>query len=164
VTLLLEAGANVNVHGWNSITALHHAANHGELSIAKALLEKGVEVDPIAGEGWGFSTPLHLAAENEHLEIVELLIEKGANVNKRGPKGNTALLLTCSSKSLACLERLIKGNARIDARNDKKQTCSRLAAINGYSDILKILVESCLDPNLINAVNENGNTPLHNAI
>jgi ankyrin repeat protein len=164
VTLLLEAGADVNVRGWDSITALHHAARHGELSIAKALFEKGAEVDPVAGEGWGFSTPLHLAAENGYLEVVELLIKRGAEVNKRGPEGYTALLLTCSSGFPACLEHLIKENARIDARNDKKQTCFHLAAMNGYLDVLKILVEKCSDLNLINAVDENGDTPLHSAI
>ncbi len=164
VTLLLEAGADVNVLGYNSTAALHQAANNGELSIAKALFEKGAKVDPVAGEEWDFSTPLHLAAENGHLEVVELLIEKGADVNKRRSEGNTALLLTCSSGSLACLERLIKGNARIDARNDTKQTCFHLAAMNGYSDILETLVQKRPDPNLINAVDENGETPLHSTI
>jgi uncharacterized protein len=157
VTLFLETGANVNIRGWYNTTALHHAVKYGELRTAKALLEKGAEVDPVTGEGWNFRTPLHIAAQWGYIEVIEFLIQKGA-------EGYTPLLITCVSRFPACLERFIKENAKIDARNNVEQTCFHLAAMNGYLDILKILVDKCSDPKLINSTDIEGDTPLHSAM
>jgi ankyrin repeat protein len=164
VMLLLEAGADVNVHGWNGVTALHRAAKHGDLNIAKELLRRGAEVDPICTEGWGFRTPLHVAAEQNSCKVLELLINNGANIERPGPDGYNALLLTCSNGFPACLELLLKAGARTDARNDKKETCFHLAADNGCSAILETLFEKCLDHDLVNSGDAEGDTPLHIAV
>jgi ankyrin repeat protein len=164
VELLLEAGADLNIHGWNGATALHHAVKYGDLGTAKELLRRGAEVDPICTSGWGFRTPLHLAAEHNFSEVLELLINNGANIERTGPDNFNALLLACSNGSSACLELLLKAGARTDPRDDKERTCFHVAAQNGHSDILKILFDKGLGEDLINSGDSEGDTPLHIAV
>lgn len=71
VSLLLAAGANANDREEPSgLTALHLAANTGQVEVVRKRLESGSEVD--AGHSLG--TPLHFAAAGGSDEAVELLI------------------------------------------------------------------------------------------
>ncbi|KAI9766850.1 MAG: hypothetical protein M1839_004755 [Geoglossum umbratile] len=164
VTLLLDAGAEVNIHGWNEATALHHVAKHGNIYIAEQLLRKGTEVDSISAGGWGPITPLHIAAQEGFREVLELLMSEGADIERVGPGGDTALLMTCYFGHSACLGSLLKAGVRIDSRDDRKQTAFHLAASRGHLAILKGLFENRPDPELINSGDDGGNTPLHCAI
>ncbi len=66
--------------------ALVYACMHGHIDAARFLLERGAEVNAIAG-GFDFSgTALHYAALNGHREMVEYLLAHGADVNIRDTK------------------------------------------------------------------------------
>ncbi|KAI0377048.1 ankyrin repeat-containing domain protein [Hypomontagnella monticulosa] len=81
VKLFLDHGADPNSKN-SGYTALHSAAEHGNLSIARLLIAYGAAIDPRDDQSQ--RTPLHLAAEAGHLHIVDYLITMGANVNARG--------------------------------------------------------------------------------
>ncbi|MGE0010135.1 MAG: ankyrin repeat domain-containing protein [Candidatus Babeliales bacterium] len=78
VEQLLATGINVNDYEGES--ALHAAAQKGDLALAKLLLEHGADVHAKSYEaGW---TPLHQAAAFGHLALLELLVAHGANVQE----------------------------------------------------------------------------------
>lgn len=86
--LLIEAGAEVNhqsrVGYFEDHTALHAAAERGELEMVTLLLKH--KADPRAiggGEYFAGVTPLHLAAKRGHLEVAKALLKSGADVNAR---------------------------------------------------------------------------------
>ena len=59
---------------------------HGHIAAAKLLLERGAQINAIAG-GFDYSgTALHYAALNGHRAMVEWLIEQGADVTIRDTK------------------------------------------------------------------------------
>ena len=58
--------------------------------MAKLLLEKGVEDQPIFGHGHG-QTPLSWAARNGHEAAMKLLREKGAELDSKDKNGRTPL-------------------------------------------------------------------------
>lgn len=62
------------------LNALHIAAQLGNASVMKMLIDKGMDVnvvcDPTGCPGW---TPLHWAAQTGHEDAVELLLQRGAN-------------------------------------------------------------------------------------
>ena len=60
-----------------SMTPLLLACSGGHAAIARALLEKGADVEARGQLG---SAPLHWAAEHAHLDTVRLLLDKGAQV------------------------------------------------------------------------------------
>jgi ankyrin repeat protein len=91
VTLLLEAGADVNAKGDSGVTALHLAAFNGNMQIAEALLKAGSEVNAV-----GFrhnDTPLHVAALHGHANVVKLLLAYGADANAENMLHKTPLQL-----------------------------------------------------------------------
>lgn len=77
VSLLVDAGSDVNVKTTTGATPLHFAAASGSAEAVIALLEHGAEVDakePL----WG-QTPLMFAAAAGRVAVVEALVEHGAN-------------------------------------------------------------------------------------
>lgn len=69
-TLLIEAGADVNVaqrHGW---TPLHGAAHGGDVEIVTLLIARGADVDARNDDGL---TALDMARERRHSEVAALL-------------------------------------------------------------------------------------------
>lgn len=64
------------------------AGDDGEVGLAKAFIEFGINIDQVNIEG---NTPLHLAAESgkDNLEVVQILVEAGADVNAVNKKGET---------------------------------------------------------------------------
>ena len=73
----LESGTNIEcVRGKASFRVLHRAAEAGNKSMVRFLIQKKANVNATAMQGW---TPLDLALKEEHVEVVELLRKHGAN-------------------------------------------------------------------------------------
>ena len=86
VRRLAEAGATAKSLDVIGISALCHAASHGDLAVLQALVSLGADVkDPASALG----TPLHTARS---AEVVRWLVEtQGANVNLLDDEGATPL-------------------------------------------------------------------------
>jgi ankyrin repeat protein len=100
VEKFLAAGVDVNIKGdtiyeaaW---TPLHHAAFHGQKSVAQVLLERGADVSAKTQAG---RTALHEAAWRGNTDLAQLLIAKGADVNARSNPGLTPLDLAIEAPS-----------------------------------------------------------------
>lgn len=71
-------------------TALHLAAQHGQSSMVRLLLNHGANIETASEGGW---TPLLIAAKAGHSDVVDALLAANvpANVNARTSSGMTAL-------------------------------------------------------------------------
>ena len=76
VAVLLGDGANPDKTGWYDRTALHWAAERGEMGVVDLLLNAGAEIN--LEDRFG-DTSLYLATSNGHEEVARLLIAAGAN-------------------------------------------------------------------------------------
>lgn len=85
--ILLGLGANQSFARKDGLTALHMAANKGQVDISGWLLDAGANVDAIGGQMG--CAPLHLAAAGGHRALVELLLERGADAVMVDNNGNT---------------------------------------------------------------------------
>ena len=81
-------------------TALHYAAEAGDLETCRMLIARGADVNAQGGGGWG--TPLHWAMRSASYEMCVLLIENGADVN--ATCGGTAGGATPLDELDRCLE------------------------------------------------------------
>lgn len=97
VQALLAAGAQVNVNSGfaRAYTPLYAAAFYDKTAVARALLDKGADVNATVEDD---QTALMAAASNGNRELVELLVAKGADVNAKSAKGQTVLDLAASSE------------------------------------------------------------------
>ncbi|KAI0602327.1 glycerophosphodiester phosphodiesterase GDE1 [Biscogniauxia sp. FL1348] len=92
VTMLVEAGVDINWQDKAGETALHIAARFGHVECAKILIEGSAEqkANLELTENTFALTPLHIAAIDGHVPIAMLLAKAGADVSKPDSTGWTA--------------------------------------------------------------------------
>ncbi|KAH8490401.1 hypothetical protein H0E87_022792 [Populus deltoides] len=112
-----------------------------------------------------FGNPLHYASSTGYVEGVQFLLQKyRAGADETDQEGNYPIHLACKGGSVALLEEFLKvipyPNEFI---NKKGQNILHVAAQNGHGSLIMCILE--LDQNivetLLNAMDEDGNTPLH---
>ena len=104
------------------------ACEHGQLEIARFLVEQGIDYVNAARTTDG-STALMWASQNGHLDIARLLIGRGANIYvARTDTGFTALMSACSSGHLETVCLLLQHGADRHALSHAGETAHDLAA------------------------------------
>ncbi len=88
--LLIDCGTDVNAGDKKAYTALHFAAQTGEVGIAASLIEHGAKID--VQDAWG-NTPLGVAVSNSRCngEMIRLLLAHGADKNIKNNYGISPL-------------------------------------------------------------------------
>ncbi len=180
VSLLVEAGARVNVWDQEGMTPLHRAVKAGRIETAAILLDNAA--NPNARAGREMTTPLQMAVRKEDKPLVELLLKHGADVNARDGRGNVPLLgalggdgyeiaelLVASGADVNAVpltsvrrtetaEFLIRHGARTDVRYKDDATALHKAVEWGGSGIVEILLREGIE---VDARNKYARTPLH---
>jgi len=111
---LLRQGADVNAAQGDGMTALHWAAERGQIEMVEILLYAGGRVDAVTRIG--HYTPLHLASKAGNEPVTRRLLEEGANVQaKTFPAGTTPIHLAAASGQTDVLEPLIEYGADVNA-------------------------------------------------
>ena len=172
VKLLLQNSEDVkslvNTANKNQQTPLHIAAQHGKNSVIKVLLNFPDNSSCVSELDNDKNTPLHLAlAFSGDLDTVKLLLQHSENVKSLVDAVNenqeTALHLAVNKKSSELVKLLVENFSNSNAFDKNKNTPFHLE-INGKCDfsVIKLMLEHSEDvKSLVNAVNENQQTPLH---
>lgn len=106
IHLLLEAGADASVPGYDGHTPLHFALRHRNEAVVAVLVRAGADVNATANDS---ITPLLLAAYDEGMTT--LLLEAGADVHARNMRG-TALH---RAGTAGVVDALLAAGADVDA-------------------------------------------------
>ncbi len=113
--LLLEHGADPNVHSKvHDETPLHRAIRSGNVTVARALLDRGA--DPDARRIYE-ETPLHVAASQGETAIVEALLAAGAEIDALDHHENTPLQRAVAAHEHAVIETLLRAGASTTLKN-----------------------------------------------
>lgn len=184
VNILLDSDViNVNADSGDGTTPFHMAVIHGYFDIAKALLGKGANIDATLIDGMN---AFHLAAYYGFPDIIKFLLKKGVDATKQTMQGLTPLHIAIIKNDINCVTALLEGgvDANVDGRAPPPLY---LAAKEGNANIIKALIEKGADINKalmiaiaqkniqimetlinngadLNAIDSNGDTPLHHAV
>jgi len=166
---MLDAGADVNLHGENYETPLHRAVYGGPVSTVRILLARGANVNALAGSGWA---PLHIVAGPTELyestsryarerptdcEIAELLIAAGGDVNAGVDETPTPLHLAAAAGRIQMALCLIANGAKLNGTDGVGGTPLHHAAANGHTPTAQMLAERGAD---VRRRDRTGQTPL----
>eukprot|EP00947_MAST-08B_sp_MAST-8B-sp1_P003347 g3347.t1 len=157
VSVLIEAGATVDLAMKDGGTPLCIAAQEGNAEVVSVLIKEGkATVDLVAMKDGG--TPLCIAAHQGNAEVVSVLIkEGGATVDLADKNGVTPLLIAAQEGNAEVVSVLIKGKATVDLADKDGRTPLFIAAQEGNLKVVSVLLEAGATVDL---ANKDGTTPL----
>ena len=127
MTQFLENPENIAARSSDGFTPLHLAAFFNQPAIASLLLDKGAEVNAVAGNP-SRVCPLHSAVACGATEIVKMLLENGADANAGQQGGWTALQAAARHGNQGMVELLLQYGADPGQAADDGQTAITMAA------------------------------------
>jgi CDK inhibitor PHO81 len=139
--VLLDSGL-VDLHAEDDINGrncLHEAAISGQAFVFKAGLSRGVDISRPDVYG---RLPIHYACMHGRVDMVEaLLATETETINSADHDNFTPLIHSIVKDQLACTERLLQSNARIDPKSESDHIPLNLACQHGSIPIVTILLE-----------------------
>ncbi|XP_044584650.1 ankyrin-1-like [Cotesia glomerata] len=154
---------------------LHVAAFYGRAEIVRFLIKNKFDVNDLNLNGL---TPLHTAARSNNAFIVEILLEHGAHYDSENSENKKPInltqdeltfftleiidsLFTCVKEGdyIGCLD-CLRRNAVVNAKSSTSITPLHYACQNGFSDIVRLLLEFNADID----ITANYGTPLVYAV
>lgn len=132
ITILLDAGANINKKTIYGSSPLCLACFNGHLAITRELVRRGADIHYQDTAGY---TPLHYAVTNGNLSIVNLLLEKGARFD------SSVMLSAIKANKASMIKYLHKRGCPIP------EYPLYSAIIGKHYDIIKTLIKIGVNPN-----------------
>ncbi len=138
---LLRQGEDVNTAQGDGMTAVHWAAENGNVVIADMLIAAGANLASVTRMG-GYSA-LHLASKNGAVEVVRALLAAGSEVMAETTTGAvTPLHFAAASGDVNVIDELVKAGAEVNARESVwNQTPLMFAAGSNRLGAVNALIE-----------------------
>ena len=145
---LIARGEDVNAPHGDGMTALHWAAERGNLEMTNLLIYAGANLG--AGTRIGSYVPLHLASKTGSALVVEALLEAGSAVDPATTTtGIQPIHLGAESGNPDVIRTLVRHGADVDAREKSwGHTPLVFAASQNRTDAILALLELGADPSL----------------
>jgi ankyrin repeat protein len=143
VVTLIAAKADVNAPQPDGSTALHWAADHGDVKLTRALLRG--HANPGAAMENGM-TPLLLACQNGNADLVKELLKAGADPNQTLANGETPLMMAARTGSVPIIAALLAKGVKVDEKERLRGTTALMwAAANSNTDAVRFLISKGAD-------------------
>ncbi|XP_062585227.1 ankyrin-3-like [Saccostrea cucullata] len=137
LTLLVQKGADVNIHPTKLPSALAVSCQKGNKEIVQFLLRSGANVNETGNK----LSALHLASMEGNLEIVQLLLDKGADVNMRSKYGFTPLYLASRKGNSAIVEILLTRGTNDELKERTAYNPFFAACAHGHINIVQMFLQ-----------------------
>jgi ankyrin repeat protein len=154
VRALIKNGADVNAPQGDGMTALHWAAQRGDVAEAQMLVYAGARLEATTRNA--SYTPLHLAARAGKAEMVKALLDAGAAFDARTSAGGvTPLHFAAGEGTPASIVALLDKGAQINVRDTATgETPLMWAAANNRLEAVRTLTKRGADVGLMSNVRD----------
>lgn len=138
VTLLKNAGADVNSLKEDGNTPLHLAVMAGKANVIKELINCQAELDIRNNVA---VTPLHHATLAGKPNLMKILIDAGANLYNLNNTGNTGAHHAAFTGKFQIIRLLLESGFDVNFKNTKGNTLLHIAVREGHKDLVTLLLE-----------------------
>ncbi|TNM86767.1 hypothetical protein fugu_006997 [Takifugu bimaculatus] len=161
---LLDNGADPSMVNSKGYSAVHYAAYHGNKQNLELLLEMSFNALGDIESSIPVS-PLHLAADKGHWQALRVLTETAAYVDMQDAAGRSVLYLAAQKGYTRCVEVLLAQGASCLLNDNRLMwTPIHVAAANGHSECLHMMIDYGEEGDLTNVADKYGQTPLMLAV
>ncbi|XP_067653209.1 ankyrin-3-like [Haliotis asinina] len=129
---------DTNCRGFKGKTALLVAAEYSAYGVFKLLLEGGANLSAVDNDG---NSILHFASMGENEEIVKHILKLHVvDINCRGSKGMTPLLLAARQSTFGVFELLLESRADPSVVNSDGENVLHIACTHGDEDMVNYVL------------------------
>jgi formylglycine-generating enzyme required for sulfatase activity len=153
----LKIGTDINAEDAQGCTALHLAAEAGELGAVRLLLEAGAQPNRRSSAG---KTPADAAADGKHDQVAALIRQAGGLTSAELERIE-AVCAAAKLGDLGRIETLVNEGADINAPTDDGATPLHYAVYGGHRAVAEWLIERGAN---VNRADVGGYRPLHVAV
>ena len=152
--------------GGGCTPALVTSAARNDVVEVKSLIDRGVDINATGlyktfASDYTYMTAIHAAAYEGHNDVAEILVKAGADVDVKTPNTMiTPLYMACRKGHIDVVRTLLAHNAKIDERSYKGFTALCTASANGYTEIVRALLEEGAAVNLSSSYQQNRYRPV----
>ncbi|GAB5523206.1 MAG: hypothetical protein Roseis2KO_10780 [Roseivirga sp.] len=145
--LLVAAGAAINQLDVNADPALNWAAYYGNVKTMKWLIAQGADLNIRSKHGMAVDVGLRLWHADSVMEVF-----RHTAMNQPLSKSESRLYQAVQSNDLKAAAKLLKDQSLVNTKDGLGTPMLQLAAQQGNSDMVKLLLNSGADPNQMNRV------------
>jgi ankyrin repeat protein len=118
----IKGGFGVNTLDSRRRTALHYAAEVGNLELVRFLVNKGADVNAKDKEKLSPIVLIGGDDEDESRDILQILLDHGADVNATDEDGDTLLMRACDDDNVDVVKVLLGHRAKVNLKNPDGET------------------------------------------
>lgn len=145
--LLVQAGAEINKLDVNGDPAMNWATYYGNVTTMKWLITQGADLSIMSKHGMPVDVGLRLWHADSVMEVFRY-----SGVNQSLSKAKVKLYQAVQSNDLKAAAKLLKEERLADTKDGLGTPLLQLAAQQGNSDMVKLLLGKGADPNQMNRV------------
>jgi ankyrin repeat protein len=144
VSILLDAGADIDAREEDGETPLHYAAWRNQLEVGRLLIERDTDLE--ARNHWGRTPLLIVGRETGNADMARLLIDAGADVNARDRYNASSLDLAAWRGFADLVDLLLDNGAELPPANSQDgQFVAMFAADKGLVRLFNLCVDAGVD-------------------
>lgn len=147
ITLLLQYGADVNLHSYmQERTAVLFAADNGHTAAVKALVDGKADLEICEADD--SYSPLDIAVSKGHLDAVRMLLRCKACVNPPPEDFRSPLWVAAAAGQAQAAGILLQAKALVDYQDEDGVSPLMHAAYKGNGEVVRVLLAARADPSL----------------
>ena len=144
VSLLLDAGAEINQSSYSGATPLFAASQENHLHVVKELVSRGADMNKAKHSG---TSPAYIAAQKGNIDILNFLITNGVDVGQKNYQKFTILHVAATYNHHSIVELLLnepKIKKMIDDTSniDNDTPLTRAIYFDGDLEMIKLLINN----------------------
>jgi len=161
VSLLLNAGSDINTTDKNGFNSLHLAVHHKLFNMCKLFIAHGVNINNKTHVG---ESALHIACNFQEYEIAELLINNKIEIDMQDYDNEfTPLHYAINSGNIKLVKLLIDNNANLNLQDYYGNTALHYALLESNYNMVSYIINESPSKNKINFnyYNISSQLPIH---